>query len=72
MTFDGSLKKFCLGMTVKEIKDYFKENYNPLTQQVFCNGLFYQLAIDKTFANEDDDVCLDLWIDWERSNNIKG
>lgn len=64
MTFDGSLKEFCLGMTVREIKDYFKDNYNPSTEQVFCNGIYYQLAIDRVFANKDDDVCLDLWIDF--------
>lgn len=39
MTFDGSLKEFCLGMTVKEIKDYFKDNYNPQTQQIFCKSV---------------------------------
>lgn len=50
MTFDGSLKEFCLGMTVKEINDYFKDNYNPQTQQTFCNGIYYQLAIDRVFA----------------------
>ena len=66
MTFDGSLKEFCLGMTVKEIKDYFKDNYNPLTQQVFCNGLYYQLAIDEVFANENDDRCVDAWIIWSK------
>ena len=29
------------------------------------------LASDEC-KQQDDDVCLDLWIDWERSNNIKG
>ena len=56
MTFDGSLKEFCLGMTVREIKDYFKESYNPLTEQIFCNGIYYQLAIDRVFTDEDDDI----------------
>ena len=62
MTFDGSLKEFCIGMTVKEIKEYFKENYNPKTKQIFCNGVYYQLAIDNTWANEDENICDDLWI----------
>ena len=62
MTFNGSLKEFCIGMTVKEIKEYFKENYNPKTKQIFCNGVYYQLAIDNTWANEDENICDDLWI----------
>lgn len=62
MTFDKSLKEFCIGMTVKEIKNYFKENYNPNTKQIFCNGVHYQLAIDNTWANEDENICDDLWL----------
>ena len=63
LKFDSSLKEFCLGLTTSEIKNEFKNNFLEQTHHIYANNVFYKCAID-------DDVCTDLWIDWEATEKV--
>lgn len=62
--FNGSLKEHCIGLTKREIKEQFKENFIESTEHIYANNVFYKCAIDTVWGN-DEDVCVDLWIDHE-------
>lgn len=61
LTYNGSLKQYCVGMTIAEIKNEFKHNFNSDKNQIYINKNYYQLYIDNTFGN-DTDICEDVSI----------
>ena len=50
-----SYKERCVGLTIQEIKEMFKDDFNEETHELKRHGLYYKIAID-------DDVCTDVWI----------
>lgn len=50
-----NLKDFCIGKTVQEIEIIFKADWDCASEQIYKDGVYYQLCFD-------NDVVVDLYM----------